>query len=309
MTKFNKRVYGLIGVSSVLANWNADFTGRPKSLADGTIFASDKALKYAIKRFWANDGEKVLYMRSYVVGKEGKLQPKELKERYEEIFGTELKKKESSTEVLVNLFSAIDVENFGATFAVEDQNISLTGVVQIGQGVNKYEESVTEIQDILSPFRNSRKEDADASSLGKKIVSNEADYFYPFSVNPQNYNEYIPMIEGFEGYSEEAYDKFKRAALIAATALNTNSKSGASNGFAVFVTFKEEENIYLPQLDGYADFEKTESGNIVDVTKLENLLEPFHDQLESIEYYADPIKFSFRGARNDVRNIYTSEFL
>lgn len=44
----------------------------------------------------------------------------------------------------------------------------MTGIVQIGQGLNKYEDTEVEVQDILSPFRNSTKADADASSLGKK---------------------------------------------------------------------------------------------------------------------------------------------
>ncbi|GEB77864.1 type I CRISPR-associated protein Cas7 [Sporolactobacillus inulinus] len=308
MVKFNKRVYGLIGVSSLLANWNADFTGRPKSLADGTVFGSDKALKYAMKRYWVNEGEKVLYIRSYQMNK-GKLQPRELKEQYEHVFKTELKKKESADEVLCNLLSAVDVENFGATFAVEDQNISLTGVVQIGQGVNQYEDTVTEIQDILSPFRNSKKEDADASSLGKKIVSNEAHYIYPFSVNPQNYDEFIPLVDEFEGYSEEAYAKFKQAAMVGATALNTNSKSGVSNSFAIFLTFKEGEHVYLPQLDRYVAYEKVDNKNVIDVSQLNELLSPFQDQIERIEYYADPFKTEFKGNEIAVKNIYTSEFL
>lgn len=42
-TKMDKRVYGVIGVHSK-ANWNADFSGYPRSLSDGTIFGSDKAL-------------------------------------------------------------------------------------------------------------------------------------------------------------------------------------------------------------------------------------------------------------------------
>ena len=36
----DKRVYGVIGISSIMANWNADFSGYPKSLSDGTIFGS-----------------------------------------------------------------------------------------------------------------------------------------------------------------------------------------------------------------------------------------------------------------------------
>lgn len=47
----NKRVYGILGISSVMGNWNADFSGYPKSLSDGTIFASDKALKYPMKKY------------------------------------------------------------------------------------------------------------------------------------------------------------------------------------------------------------------------------------------------------------------
>ena len=37
MEKMNNRVYGVVGIKSVLANWNADFTGRPKTTSDGNI--------------------------------------------------------------------------------------------------------------------------------------------------------------------------------------------------------------------------------------------------------------------------------
>ena len=57
----DKRVYGVIGISSIMANWNADFSGYPKSLSDGTIFGSDKALKYPMKKMWDNEGKKFIY--------------------------------------------------------------------------------------------------------------------------------------------------------------------------------------------------------------------------------------------------------
>ena len=44
------RVYGVIGIVSKMANWNADFTGYPKTTSDGDTFGSDKALKYPMKR-------------------------------------------------------------------------------------------------------------------------------------------------------------------------------------------------------------------------------------------------------------------
>ena len=50
MERMKKRVYGIIGVSSLMSNWNADFTGNPKSTLDGRIFGSDKALKYSFRK-------------------------------------------------------------------------------------------------------------------------------------------------------------------------------------------------------------------------------------------------------------------
>ena len=61
----NKRIYGVLGISAIMANWNADFTGYPKMTSDGNIFGSDKALKYPMKKMWDNEGEKVLYIKSY----------------------------------------------------------------------------------------------------------------------------------------------------------------------------------------------------------------------------------------------------
>ena len=51
------RVYGVIGIKAKMANWNADFTGRPKSTSNGDIFGSDKALKYPMKKMWENEGK------------------------------------------------------------------------------------------------------------------------------------------------------------------------------------------------------------------------------------------------------------
>jgi CRISPR-associated protein Csh2 len=309
---WRKRVYGVVSIESKMANWNADFTGNPKSTSDGEFFGSDKAWKYSIKKYWENNGEKILYIKSYTVGnKEGKLQPKDLKERYMEIFGEPVDKKTRSEHVLRNLFSALDVQNFGATFAVEDQNIGITGVVQVGQGMNKYIDTRTEIQDILSPFRNSKKEEAEASSLGKKIVSNEAHYFYPFSVNPKNYDNYAQLVEGFEGYTDVAYKKFKDAALISATALNTNSKAGCSTEFALFVTYKEEENVYLPHLDQYIDFEKIGQLTVFNLSKLSNLLNHSVDRIESVEVFFNPYTVKVINGTSffEYKNIFTKDVI
>lgn len=285
------RVYGVVGIKSVMSNWNADFTGRPKTTSNGEIFGSDKAFKYPIKKMWESEDKnaKVLYVKSYKTDNKGNLQARTLAERFEQLFSKNVKDIKDKKEILKDLFSAIDVKNFGATFAEGSNNISITGAVQIGQGLNKYEDSNIEIQDILSPFVDATKKDtAQNTSIGKKIVSDEAHYFYPFSVNPENYDIYTKEIEDLQGYTREDYEKFKRGCLYAATAYNTNSKMGCENEFALFVECKEDSKLYLANLDQYIKFEKQEEGkNIINLSELEEILEQENvkTQIEKVEIY------------------------
>lgn len=295
----NKRVYGILGIASRMSNWNADFTGYPKTISAGDVFGSDKAFKYPMKKMWEQQGEKVLYIKSIRLQEnkkgETELLPRSLKERYEYIFKVEdLKKNKDSKEVLSNLFSAIDVKNFGATFAEEGNNISITGAVQIGQGFNKYDETNAEEQQILSPFRDASKkegkkkdedkEEAKSSTLGNKIVSNEAHYFYPFTINPSAYDQFKEL-GVTEGYIEEDYKKFKEASMVAATSFSTNSKIGCENEFALFV--ETEGELYLPDLSQYVDFEKGEEKNTIKL-KCDELLNGLEDRIHNIEIYYNP---------------------
>lgn len=305
MEKMSKRVYGVVGIKSKMSNWNADFSGRPKTTSDGNIFGSDKAFKYPIKKMWEAEGEKVLYVKSYKNEKDN-LQARTLAERFEQIFGKKVKEIKDKKEVIKYLFSAMDVQNFGATFAEEKNNISITGAVQVGQGLNKYEESTTETIEILSPFTDSKKEDAKNTSIGKKIVSNEAHYFYPFSVNPENYNIYTNEIEELEGYTKKAYEEFKKGCLIAATAYNTNSKAGCENELAIFVECKENSKLYLANLDQYIDFEKQDDKDKIDITRLMEILnkENVKQEIDKIEIYYNSFTTQLIG---DLSNVTVKE--
>ena len=287
----NKRVYGVLGISSIMANWNADFTGYPKTISDGTVFGSDKALKYPMKKMWDNEGKKVLYIKSMKFSeKDNALVPKSLKERYEHIFNVKnLKDCKDTKEVLTNLLTAVDVKNFGATFAEEGNNISITGAVQFGQGFNKYEGTTAEEQQILSPFRDGSKDDkkdeAKNSTLGTKITSNEAHYFYPFVVNPSAYKELVEL-GVTEGYTEEDYQNFKRTALVSATSFATNAKEGCENEFALFV--ETEPDLYLPNLSEYINFEKSEEKNQINLVMCGEFLNQLSDKIKKVEIYYNP---------------------
>lgn len=305
MEAMNKRVYGILGISSIMANWNADFSGFPKTTSDGTVFGSDKALKYPMKRMWENEGKKVLYIKSMKLeadkkkAEEVNLVPRSLKERYELIFQVkDLKDCKDSGMILKNLFQAVDVKNFGATFAESGCNISITGAVQIGQGLNRYEECEAEEQQILSPFRDATKTteekgEAKNSTLGTKIVTKEAHYFYPFVINPLAYKEYVEL-GVTEGYTEEDYQMFKQTSLVSATAFATNAKVGCENEFALFV--ETEADLYLPNLSEYITFEKTEGKNRIGLTCAE-LLDEVRDRIQKIEIYYNPYTTEIGGER------------
>lgn len=285
----DKRVYGVLGISSIMANWNADFSGYPKTTSDGETFGSDKALKYPMKKMWDNEGKKVLYIKSMQLSGKNKkgevlLVPNTLKERYEILFGT-MKDCSDMGEVLSNLMKAVDVKNFGATFAEQGNNISITGAVQIGQGFNKYSGTNPEEQQILSPFRvENDKNDKKNSTLGTKIVSNEAHYFYPFVINPLAYKELVEL-GVTEGYTEEDYQNFRRTALVSATSFATNSKIGCENEFALFVETRLD--VYLPNLSEYIRFDKAEGKNMIEL-QCSDLLGKLAESIQKIDIYYNP---------------------
>jgi len=293
------RIYGIIGIKAKMANWNADFTGRPKSTSNGDIFGSDKALKYPMKKMWESEGKNILFIKSWKENKNG-IVPNQLGERYASIFGVIDKKKTTTKEVMSNLFKCTDVKNFGATFAEEGQNISITGAVQFGQGFNRFDDTNIEIQDILSPFADSTKDDAKQSTLGTKITVDEAHYFYGFSINPRNYDEYKDILDSdFTGYTQEDYSEFKKVALTSATAFATNSKFGCENEFALFVECKDDIT-YLPDLSEYIEFDSEQRS--VDLSKIEKIVGDRAD----IEVYSNPYKLKVITTKTH-RNIFTNE--
>ena len=301
----NKRVYGVLGISSIMANWNADFSGYPKNTSEGYIYGSDKALKYPMKKMWDDEGKKVLYIKSMKFTKEGKkgeisLVPRNLKERYEYLFNVpDLKECKNVEEILKNLMSAVDVKNFGATFAESGSNIAITGAVQIGQGFNKFEDTNVEEQQILSPFRVDKSNDDEAknSTLGTKIVSDEAHYFYPFVINPMAYKSLVEL-GVTDGYTDEDYENFHRTALVSATSFATNSKVGCENEFALFV--ETNPDTYLPNLSEYIRFKKDGEKNVISI-QCTDLFEQMKDAIQKIEVYYNPYTTVLEGLTEDMK--------
>lgn len=80
---FNNRVFGCAIIKSINSNYNADFSHQPRTLPNGTVYATDKVLKYSVRNYWKKIlNEKVFYFKSF----DEKMQPRTLDERYLQIF-------------------------------------------------------------------------------------------------------------------------------------------------------------------------------------------------------------------------------
>ena len=280
------KVYGIISLECINSNWNADFNKEPKMDGKGNYKGSPFALEYTIKKVWDNRGEKVLGLRSY--SKE--MTVNTLDERFKSLF----ENTKDVKELMDNLLKCKDVKNFGVVFAPKSKedkkdknklpkaNVSLQGVVQIADGLNKYQDTeLTSSEYILSPYASDSNKTMVTN--GVRITVDEAHYLYPVTVSP---NEL--QVEGIE-YTEEDYEDFKQTALKAVSLYNSKSKVGCNNEFAIFVKIKEENNyiIALGDLTRYVKVYKDEDEKTVvyDLVDLEELLNSVADKIEDIEIY------------------------
>lgn len=226
MTEFKNRVFGCAIVKAINANYNADFSGQPRTLPNGTIYATDKAFKYSVKNYLKDvyPNENILGFKRYNQAKEfvpfslmeafcnkfpdlmeitKKKGPKDNKnnqaktgnEKKEEDNSSEtIKMKGTKTDVAKALLSCLDVRTFGFTFAGKGQEkedniaISVHGPVQINYGVNLWKEAQKYTDQIMSPFRNpdDKSDDKQATTLGRQSRLDEGHYLHSFSINPKN---------------------------------------------------------------------------------------------------------------------------
>ena len=62
---YNNRIFGCAIIKSINSNYNADFSHQPRTLPNGVVYATDKALKYAIKNYLkdTHSEEKIFYFK------------------------------------------------------------------------------------------------------------------------------------------------------------------------------------------------------------------------------------------------------
>jgi len=182
-------------IKSKNSNYNADFTGNPRTLPDGTVYSTDKVNKFNIRKYLGRNSPDDIFVKETIHEKQTKKDkkditttgPRTLTETYEFFFcqnGQETLQNQTKTKVLENLVSKLDIRLFGATFApggndAKGKNISIHGPVQISYGINRFEklkDSGMYTDQIGSPY--AKDSGADQTTLGSQTRSQEAHYVH-----------------------------------------------------------------------------------------------------------------------------------
>lgn len=287
MANFSNRVFGCAVVKAINSNYNADFSGQPRTLPNGVVYATDKAFKYTVKNYLkcVYPQDKIFYIKSL----NENLNPISLDETYEKHFGRYPTDARTIKKVVANnLLSCLDVRMFGATFAGKT-NISLHGVVQVNHGVNIWSENHIYTEQITAPFSN-KSNDPDAekgmTTIGRQSRLEEGHYLHHFSVNPDNISEMVELSKG-TALSDEDIEKLKEAMRRGATWYDSASKAGCENEMLVWIQLRKDSKIVLPNLTTLIDMlDKKEDGMAVyDFKKLNEHISEIKDEIEKIELY------------------------
>ncbi|HKJ32464.1 MAG TPA: type I CRISPR-associated protein Cas7 [Bacteroidales bacterium] len=325
---YNNRIYGASIIKAVNSNYNADFSHQPRTLPNGVVYATDKALKYAIKNYLKDSFsiEKIFYLKRFRLNTDDFV-PYSLMEAFCAMFpelaeitdaGTKKEKvklKASKKQVGKALLDCLDIRLFGATFAMKGSKkednlaISIHGPVQINHGINIWNENNIYSEQIMSPFRNpgeSNKGEEEqikaATTLGRQSKLQEGHYLHHFSVNPKNLQDITQLVgDGASSLTNKDIDKLKEALLRGVTLYDSASKAGSENEALIWVQLKSDSKAIMPNFSQLVEMkEEKENGKVVlDCSALTNKIENIHDDIDEIEFYINKDSMVLENAPSD----------
>lgn len=301
-TPFQNRVFGCVIIKSINSNYNADFSHQPRTLPDGTVYATDKVLKYSVRNWLkkVNTNDKVFYFKTL----NPDMQPRDLGETYIGLFGdfpkNEGKDKDvkNRKEVLKNLLTCTDVRLFGGTFAEKGVSLSIHGTAQITHGVNRFPENAIYSEQIASPFRNANEKSQDSmqTTLGTQFKLREGHYVHHFSINPHNLSDLVAL-SGGEALNDDDISKLKAGLSRGVTLYDSAAKSGTENELLLWVQLKPDSKLVLPSFIDLIEI-KDDNKRTIDLSAVSKILERQHvkDAIEKIEIWYDSTAATVFGA-------------
>lgn len=288
MTNFKNRVFGTAMVKAVNSNYNADFTGLPRTLPSGIVYATDKAFKYTVKNYIKEvyGNEKVFYFKRL----NDEFNPLTLEDTYYKVFN--IKEAKDKKVVAKDILSCIDIRLFGATFAMKGKggNIALSvhGPVQLNHGVNIWNENNIFTEQITAPFSSPGEKDKEMTTIGRQSKLEEGHYLHHFSVNPKNLEEIVKLAgTDANNLTTEDINILKEAMRRGATYYDSASKAGTENELLIWVELKENSKLVLPNFNNLIVMkkEKREGKVVLDLAELTKVLKQVDAEIEKIEIY------------------------
>lgn len=288
MNKTNKSVI-LTGVKTIFSNFNADFDGLPRQTSDGIYYASPFALKYAIKKYWEENGEQVFNLKSYNrVEEDGsvKIKPNTLAQRYNSLH-PEVTNETSIVEKIQKFYNYIDNKNFGFISTNLETNFGAKGVAQITMGKNLFEDTNTYTDNLLAQY--SSGEDKGQTTNGGKSFVDFALYNYVTTVNPKHLDEFKKYSNLEIDYSNVEFNKLLDGLKNGATNLESASKQGCSTSYVLQIDLKDglpfigvDYNTLIK-----VEYNKETSELIIDLSKVTEFINHYSDKIEDAVLYAD----------------------
>ncbi len=280
---FKNRVFGCAVIKSINSNYNADFSHQPRILPNGTVYATDKVLKYSVRNYLKNAlNEKLFYFKSLT----DDMSPRTLDETYEFHFGKGKldDKKNVRFNVLGDLMSFVDVRLFGGTYAGKT-NISIHGACQITHGVNRYAENIIYSEQIMSPFKNSNKDSNESTmtTLGTQSKLQEGHYVHHFTVNPKNIEEDSKRVSS-KGLLQNDIEQLKEGLRKGVSYYDSSAKAGTENELLLWVQLKSDSKAVLPS---FVELIEINENKEIDLAKISLLLEKpnIQSEIEKVELF------------------------
>ena len=291
---YNNRIFGCAIIKSINSNYNADFSHQPRTLPNGVVYATDKALKYAVKNYLRNtySDETIFYFKRL----NNNFNPLDLNGAYENLFPANKDSKDKSV-VAKDLLSCLDIRLFGATYANKKKGmaISVHGPVQINHGRNIWKENNIFSEQIMSPFSDEKKtdnkdkdefEEKGATTLGRQARLQEGHYLHHFSVNPKNISDLVGLAgEGAQSLGNDDIEKLKDALLKGVTYFDSAAKAGTDNEILFWVKLKENSKTVLPNFTDLITMNKIGEKNVFNFSMVKDVLDNVKDEVDTCEIH------------------------
>lgn len=304
--EYKNRVYGFAVIKAINSNYNADFSGQPRTLPNGQVYATDKALKYTIKHYLKDTypNEKVFYYKRL----NSDMKPLSLDHAYTNMFpehkDIDTKKNDTKSIVIKDILSCIDIRLFGATFAKKAKEgnlaISIHGPVQVNHGVNIWHEGNIYSEQITSPLNSKEDSSNDQTTIGRQSKLEEGHYLHHFSVNPKNIEEIAKHGgDDTKTLSTTDIDLLKEGLRKGATYYDSASKAGTENEMLFWLTLKADSKLVLPNFTNLVKITQgLDKKRNFNMSELIDLLDKHKSEIENIEIYYNKQSINLEGDKD-----------